>query len=290
MSRIALVTGATRNLGFFIAKGLGERLTDGDIVYLTGRDPERVRESVRLAGGGRAEVRGATLDVADPCQVERLAAAIGQAHGGIDLVVSNHYHRVAPADDPAKVIDSYVAINNLGTTHMLRNFAPLLRDYGRLLVVASRAGTLKTLAPMLHPRFDDLATLEDVDAAVLKWRDAVRDGRAGGEAWPGWINIPSKIGQVAAVRTLARQRGAADLARGIMVCAISPGLIDTGASRPYFADMSRAKSPQDAAEPLLDLVLTGELDSNYYGELVHLGSDRGVFGSNAGFGEILPWK
>ena len=75
-----------------------------------------------------------------------------------------------------------------------------------------------------------------------------------------------------------------------MLCAISPGLIDTGASRPYFADMSRARSPEAAADPLLEFVLANESDVNYYGELVHLGNDRGAFGSNAGFGEILPWK
>jgi NAD(P)-dependent dehydrogenase (short-subunit alcohol dehydrogenase family) len=290
MSRVALITGATRNLGFFLAKGLGERLANGDVVYLTGRDPARVKESVRLARGGRAEIRGEVLDVADRSDVERLARAIRQADGGVDIVLSNHYSRVSPADAPAKVIDAYVAANNLGTTQILRNFAPLVRDRGRLLVVASRAGTLRALAPALHPRFDKLVTLDDVDATVLAWRDAVREGRAEGEAWPGWINIPSKIGQVAAVRTLAQQRRTADLARGITLCAISPGLIDTGASRPYFADMSRAKSPEAAAEPLLDFVLADELNAKYYGELVHLRKDRGIFGSNVGFGEILPWK
>jgi hypothetical protein len=76
----------------------------------------------------------------------------------------------------------------------------------------------------------------------------------------------------------------------LMLCAISPGLIDTGASRPYFADMSRARSPEAAAEPLLAFVLAEAPDSRYYRELVHLGKDRGAFGSNAGFGDILPWK
>jgi hypothetical protein len=46
-------------LRFFLAKGLGERLANGDIVYLTGRGATRVKESVQLARGGRAEIRGA---------------------------------------------------------------------------------------------------------------------------------------------------------------------------------------------------------------------------------------
>ena len=76
-----------------------------------------------------------------------------------------------------------------------------------------------------------------------------------------------------------------------MVCAISPGLIDTGASRPYFADMSRARSPEAAADALLEFVLSDELDAKYYGELVHLGNDStGLFGAKAELGEVLPWK
>ena len=109
------------------------------------------------------------------------------------------------------MIDGYVEANNLGTTNILRSFAPLLRDGGRMLVVASRAGSLRALAPALHPRFQNLNSLDDVDRAICLWRDAVRTGRAPGQAWPAWINIPSKIGQVAAVRVLATQRRVDDL-------------------------------------------------------------------------------
>ena len=87
---------------------------------------------------------------------------------------------------------------------MLRAFAPLLRPGGRLLVVASDFGSLRQLPAHLHQRFDtDAISLDDVDATMLAWRDAVVDGRAAEEGWPDWINIPSKVGQVAAVRVLA---------------------------------------------------------------------------------------
>jgi len=290
MSIIAIVTGATRNLGFSLAQGLAKRLHSQDIVYLTGRDPARVAESLQRIPEGGAQVRGEVLDVSDRAAVERFAALVETRHGGVDIVLSNHYSRVEPDDDPVAVIDDYVAVNNLGTTHILRSFAPLLRDGGRLLVIASRAGSLRALAPVLHPRFEDLESLDDVDRAVCTWRDAVRERRAAGEAWPAWINIPSKIGQVAAVRVLARQRRADDLRRGILIASVSPGLIDTGASRPWFADMSRARTPEEAAAPLLDLALDPAPDPAFYGELVHLRKDNGVFGENAAFRKVLPWK
>lgn len=290
MNKIALITGATRNLGFSLVEGLARRLDPGDTVYLTGRDPARIAESVRRVSNARAEVRGELLDVAKSDAVERFADLLATRHGGVDIVFSNHYTRVQPDDDPRVVIDHYVEANNLGTTHVLRSIAPLLRDGGRLFVVASRAGSLRALAPALHPRFENLQSLEDVDRAVCRWRDAVRSGRAPGQAWPAWINIPSKIGQVAAVRVLAGQRRDDDLRRGILIASISPGLIDTGASRAWL-DMTGAPQPDEVAGPLLDLALDPSPHQSFYGELVHVGREEpGPFGSVVRSGAIVPWK
>jgi NAD(P)-dependent dehydrogenase (short-subunit alcohol dehydrogenase family) len=184
MATVAIVTGATRNLGFWLAHGLAQRLKPTDVVYLTGRDPVRVAEAIAQISDCRAQVKGETLDVSDRDAVERFATSVHERHGGVDILLSNHYTRVQPDDDPAAVVDHYVAVNNLGTTYVLRNFAPMLRDGGRLLVVASRAGSLRVLAPILHGRFDHAQSLDDVDDAVCAWRDAVREHRAASEGWP----------------------------------------------------------------------------------------------------------
>jgi NAD(P)-dependent dehydrogenase (short-subunit alcohol dehydrogenase family) len=291
MNKAALITGATRNLGFSLAQGLARRLDPTDTVYLTGRDAGRVAQSLKNISGTKAQVRGEMLDVSRRDDVERMAGELADRHGGIDLVFSNHYTRVQPEDNPAEIIDYYVETNNLGTTNVLRGFAPLLRDGGRLLVVASRAGSLRALAPALHSRFQNLASLDDVDRAVCRWRDAVRSGRAPGQAWPAWINIPSKIGQVAAVRALAAQRRAEDLSRGILIASISPGLIDTGASRAWL-DLTDAPQPDDVAGPLIDFALDPAVDESLYGELVHVGRDEpgASFGSVIRTGSIVPWQ
>lgn len=289
MDRVAIITGATRNLGFSLAQGLAQRLEPSDTVYLTGRDAARVAESVRLLSGARAEVRGEVLDVSEHDAVERLAASLAKRHSGVDIVFSNHYARVQPEDDPAEVVEHYVEANNLGTTRVLRSFAPMLRDGGRLFVIASRAGSLRALAPALHGHFQNLQSLDDVDRAVCTWRDDVRRGRAAGRAWPAWINIPSKIGQVAAVRVLAGQRRADDMRRGILVASISPGLINTGASRAWL-DVRGAPAPDEVAGPLIDLALDLAPNESFYGELVHVGREEpGPFGSVASNGSIVPW-
>ncbi len=161
-------------------------------------------------------------------------------------------------------------MNNFGTTRVLRAFAPLLRDSGRLVVVASSFGTLYHLAPVLHDRFAGLTSLDDVDKQVAAWRDAVRDGSAPACSWPGFVNIPSKIAQVSAVRAMADERREDDLARGILVAAVCPGMMNTPTSGLWW-DVSAAATPAEAAVPLLDLALE-PLDPNAYGQLIRHGN------------------
>jgi NAD(P)-dependent dehydrogenase (short-subunit alcohol dehydrogenase family) len=219
-------------------------------------------------------VSSEVLDVANADGCERVAATLEARHGGVDVVFSNAVMRVSPDDGAADVIADYVEVNNLGTTRVLKAFAPRLRDGGRLIVVASTLGTLHPLAPVLHDKFADLATLDDVDDAVRSRRDEVQDRRALSGAWPGFINIPSKIAQVAAVRTIARARRADDLRRGVLIASTCPGMIDTQTSRVWF-DTSNAQSPTQAAESLLDLALAA-VNPDHYGELIR-------------FGRVLPW-
>ena len=89
---------------------------------------------------------------------------------------------------------------------MLRAFAPRLRPGGRLIIVASALGTLDKLDTRIADRFAAAAddSLDAVDALVAEWRRAVHDGRAEDEGYGSWLNIPSKVAQVAAVRAVAR--------------------------------------------------------------------------------------
>ena len=105
--------------------------------------------------------------------------------------------------------------------------------------------------------------------------EAVETGRAADLGWPDWINIPSKIGQVATTRLFARDPAWA--ARDILVNAACPGLVDTEASRPWFDDMSQAQSPDDAARDLVWLATLPPGARAPHGELVR-------------HRQVLPWR
>jgi 3-oxoacyl-[acyl-carrier protein] reductase len=84
--RVALVTGAGRNIGRAIALSLAR---DGATVLINGRNDRAAVDSVVqeiVAAGGKAEA--AMGDVSDPSVAPRLAKQ-GEAAGGVDILVSN---------------------------------------------------------------------------------------------------------------------------------------------------------------------------------------------------------
>ncbi|MEU4246667.1 SDR family NAD(P)-dependent oxidoreductase [Amycolatopsis sp. NPDC026612] len=271
MTRIALVTGANQGLGFALARGLAARLAPEDLVLLTGRDAGRVASAASAVAADpatRSRVEGRVLDVSDAAAVARFAEPV-------DIVLSNAVGPLDPGRPQAEQADVFLDVANGGTHAVLRSFGPALRPGGRLLVVASSLGTLGHLPEPLRPRFDGVS-LDEVEKAVEDWRAAIHGGTAAEPGWPDWINVPSKVAQVAAVRAVAAERRDRDLADGTLVAAVCPGLVDTRASRPWFSDFSQAQTPDEAARAVLDLVFA-DVDPATYGELVR-------------FGQVLPWR
>ncbi|MFJ1560007.1 SDR family NAD(P)-dependent oxidoreductase [Streptomyces mirabilis] len=277
-SRIALVTGANQGLGRALAEGLAARMDPDDVVLLTGRSHQRVSDAAREVAqlpGTRSHVRGQVLDVTDTDDIARLADELRARHGGVDVVLSNAVARLLPEESQAERADEFIDVSNTATHAILRSFGPVLRPGGRLIVVASSLGTLGHLDPRLHHLFEG-ASLDQVEYAVESWRSAIHNRTAEEAGWPRWLNVPSKVAQVAAVRAVAAERRERDLADGTLVASVCPGMVDTATSRPWFSDFSQAQSPSEAARAVLDLVFTEHVDPALYGELIR-------------FGKALPW-
>jgi len=266
MPRIALITGANQGLGRALVAGLADRMAPDDRILLTGRDPQRVNAA---ADALPANVEGRVLDVRDGAAIEALAAELGE----VDIVFSNATARMTPDVDPADEVDAAAETNNLAAIRILRAFGPRVRPGGRLIIVASALGTLNRLDERVADRFERAAgeDLDAVEAEVAEWRQAVHEGRAEADGYGSWLNIPSKVAQVAAVRAAAHSYD------DRLVMALCPGLVDTDASRPWFADMTEAQTPAAAAAWPVDLALAERYDPAFHGELVQ-------------FGKVIPWR
>jgi len=85
--RVALITGATENLGFYSAEALAEA---GATVIITSRSPERARNAAeRISESTGTPAEGLVLDVTDEAAVIAAFADISKRHGRLDVLVNN---------------------------------------------------------------------------------------------------------------------------------------------------------------------------------------------------------
>ncbi len=125
-ARIALVTGASRGLGFATARALAGR---GYRVWALARTVGALEElDDAIARDGNPRPTLLPLDITDEPALERMAEAIYQRHGRLDLLVHCAIH--APHLTPvthlgAKVLDKAFGINARGVQTLLRVCDPL---------------------------------------------------------------------------------------------------------------------------------------------------------------------
>lgn len=139
--RVALVTGASRNIGRAIAEDLA---THGWHVAVNSRDPElvdRVVAGIR-AGGGSASA--AVADITDPDAVSRVVAHIESEHGPISCLVSSVGCRAHGLVEDHSLDDWNHVMTTVLTGAFLvsRHVAPGMRDrrHGRIITIAGATG------------------------------------------------------------------------------------------------------------------------------------------------------
>lgn len=269
MDKIAVVTGANQGLGLALVRRLCQQCGDQGVVYLTARDRQRGEAAVQQLKEEGLSPRFHQLDVTDDQSVTALTAFLKQQHGGVDIVISNAAARIARDIPAAQQVSQFIDTNNHGTYRIIKAFMPLLNEGARFLVVASSFGSLRYLPGHLHHNFDvERVTLDEIETVMDRYVALVEAGQAEEQGWPEWINIPSKIGQVASMKVMARMMCDTAERRDIVINAVCPGLVDTDASRPWFADMSSAQSPDQAAEGVVWLATLPAGTRTPYGELV----------------------
>ena len=139
--RIALVTGASRGIGYHLAKGLAAEGAHVIAVARTVGGLEELDDEIKAAGGSATLV---PLDLTDMGGLDRLGGAIHERWGKLDVLVANAglLGVLAPIGHiEAKTFEKTMAVNVNATWRLIRSLDPLLRksDAGRAIVVSSGA-------------------------------------------------------------------------------------------------------------------------------------------------------
>lgn len=145
--RIAVVTGASRGIGYAAALGLAEAGAHVIAVARTSGGLEELDDAIRAKGGSATLV---PLDLKDYAGIDRLGGAIYERWGKLDMLLANAgmLGVVTPLGHlEPKVWDNVMAVNVTANWRLIRSLDPLLRlsDAGRALFMTS--GVVKSLRP-----------------------------------------------------------------------------------------------------------------------------------------------
>jgi NAD(P)-dependent dehydrogenase (short-subunit alcohol dehydrogenase family) len=138
-SRIAVVTGASRGLGYATARALAKAGAHVVAVARTQAGLEELDDDIRNDGGSATLV---PLNITDFDGIARLGAALHERHGKLDILVGNA--GVAGPSSPLGHIElkpwnDVMAINVTANFQLIRCMEPLLKasDAGRAVFITS---------------------------------------------------------------------------------------------------------------------------------------------------------
>ncbi len=142
----ALVTGASRGIGFEIAKTLAK---EGADIAICARSQEGVDDAVKALSTYGVRTMGRALDVRKAGAVERFVNDSTDAFSGIDIVISNVSTRIQRGADTAEWWRETFETDLLQHVRLFEAALPALKesDHGSAVFIASIASILTQLPP-----------------------------------------------------------------------------------------------------------------------------------------------
>ncbi|XP_059542399.1 carbonyl reductase [NADPH] 3 [Myotis daubentonii] len=265
-SRVALVTGANKGIGFAITRDLCRQFS-GDVV-LTARDEARGRAAVQKLQAEGLSPRFHQLDIDDLQSIRALRDFLRKEYGGLNVLVNNagiafKFDDPTPFDIQAEVT---LKTNFFATRNVCNELLPIIKPHGRVVNISSLLGSraLEQCSQPLQELFRcEALREEDLVDLMKKFVEDAKNEVHESEGWPNWAYGVSKLGVTVLSRILARRLDEKRNADRILLNACCPGWVKTdmagdfgsrtveeGAETPVYL----ALLPPDATEPQGQLV------------------------------------
>lgn len=149
ITRVALVTGANRGIGFEIARQLAHRKIK---VLMGARDDARGTQARNKLADQGLDVHLIQIDVTDPTTIEAALGRIKDEFGRLDVLVNNAGILI---DSETRLLDLSVALfqntletNAFGPLLLSQACVPIMKanHYGRIVNMSSTMGSLSEIA------------------------------------------------------------------------------------------------------------------------------------------------
>ncbi|KAL0849311.1 hypothetical protein ABMA28_013633 [Loxostege sticticalis] len=227
-TKVAVVTGANKGIGFEIVKGLCRKFEG--TVYLTARSEERGQEAVKKLEELDLHPSFHVLDVTSEESVQAFATHISTHYSGIDVLVNNagildFDKSVSSYEDAKKLIDT----NFMSLLTMSKILYPLLKNNARIINLSSDWGLLSNIRKQvwLDTLAKDNLTVEEILQFVNDFLQAAKNGKNAFISFAGHYG-DYKVSKVAmSALTFVQQRQFKEAGKDISINCVHPGFVKT---------------------------------------------------------------
>ncbi|PWN89888.1 carbonyl reductase-like protein [Acaromyces ingoldii] len=249
-SRVFLVTGANRGIGYGIARRLAVQTAatassgggPPSTIYLTSRDLQRGQQALEALrselkgqdvlqgdGAGTSQLDVLELDVTSAQSRRDMIAELqrrqGAQHAVLDVLVNNS--GIALDGFNGDVVTKTFGTNYYAVKDLVEDVkkSGILKRDSRIVVLASMAGRLDGYKPELAKRFREAKTVKEADAIATDFKQAVDAGKEKEQGFKSAAYATSKACIIAWTRAIANEWAAEKATTTINCCC--PGYVNT---------------------------------------------------------------
>lgn len=200
-TKIALITGANKGIGFETALQLGKL---GYHIILSARDKSKLEQATNLLIEKEINVTPLQLDVSDFNDIQRAYKEISSKFDRIDVIINNAGILLDREGDFLKLskeeFEKTIQTNSFGPFYIVQSFLPLLEKGSRVINVSSEGGQITNGVSTWAPSYCISKTT--LNAITLQLASALQSkGIAVNAMSPGWVR--SDMGGAGAARSLS---------------------------------------------------------------------------------------